>query len=147
MQEGWRRRAFFFSVYIASVFESSTYPVLRRSDLIFSEKLSCSFVLSSSSAETTGAALKSCVHRIQWRGMWHSAFCLMFQVYDIPPAQLYPSQHSAARNQGVYDVPPSQMDTRTQGVYDIPPASQGVREHVSQALWDFKSNQMREEVA
>lgn len=52
---------------------------------------------------------------------------LIFQVYDIPPGQMYPGQHSAARNQGVYDVPPSQMDAKTQGVYDIPPSSQGVR--------------------
>lgn len=54
---------------------------------------------------------------------------LIFQVYDIPPGQMYPGQHSAARNQGVYDVPPSQMDAKTQGVYDIPPSSQGVREN------------------
>lgn len=51
----------------------------------------------------------------------------MFQVYDIPPGQMFPG----ARNQGVYDVPPSQMDLRIQGVYDIPPSSQGVREHFS----------------
>ncbi|KAM9339880.1 enhancer of filamentation 1 [Symphorus nematophorus] len=48
-------------------------------------------------------------------------------VYDIPPGQMFPGQHSASRNQGgVYDVPPSQMDPRTQGVYDVPPSSQGV---------------------
>lgn len=56
---------------------------------------------------------------------------VIFQVYDIPPGQMYPGQHSAARNQGVYDVPPSQMDVRTQGVYDIPPSSQGVRENLN----------------
>lgn len=44
---------------------------------------------------------------------------------------MFPAQHGNARNQGVYDVPPSQVDLRTQGVYDIPPSSQGVREHFS----------------
>lgn len=53
--------------------------------------------------------------------------CFMFQVYDIPPGQMFPGQHSAARNQGVYDVPPAQVDPRTQGIYDVPPSSQGVR--------------------
>lgn len=54
-----------------------------------------------------------------------------FQVYDIPPAQMYVGQH---RNQGVYDVPPSQMDARAQGVYDVPPPSQGVRDDFSSML-------------
>lgn len=55
----------------------------------------------------------------------NSSLWFFFQVYDIPPAQMYVGQH---RNQGVYDVPPSQMDARAQGVYDVPPPSQGVRD-------------------
>lgn len=54
-----------------------------------------------------------------------------FQVYDIPPAQMYVGQH---RNQGVYDVPPSQMDAKAQGVYDVLPPSQGVRDDFSSML-------------
>lgn len=57
-----------------------------------------------------------------------SSLWFFFQVYDIPPAQMYAGQH---RNQGVYDVPPSQMDARAQGVYDVPPPSQGVRDDFS----------------
>lgn len=66
----------------------------------------------------------------------------MFQVYDIPPGQMYSGQHGAARNQGVYDVPPSQMDARTQGVYDIPPSSQGVRKlHKGHSSQSCKENE------
>ena len=66
-------------------------------------------------------------HEFYIFGVYHRV-CFVFQVYDIPPGQMFP----AARNQGVYDVPPPQMDPRTQGVYDIPPSSQGVRKECQQ---------------
>lgn len=59
----------------------------------------------------------------------------MFQVYDIPPGQMFPGQQAAARNQGIYDFPPPQMEPRTQGVYDIPPPSQGVSAGKTSTPW------------
>lgn len=67
-----------------------------------------------------------------------SSLWFFFQVYDIPPAQMYVGQH---RNQGVYDVPPSQMDARAQGVYDVLPPSQGVRDEFSSTPM-FRLNKM-----